>query len=188
MNYPYYIVPDVEEYRKLDPDSERAKILSQRIAVNVGDLASLRLILGIDPPEFARFYPDMDTNTPSTLDTIDSFLDKFGSKFPSDSLGEFTAYQIQPEEQEIQEIHKEASIPEQETIQNSDTSVEREESFSLSHLLKEKRFDDALKFIEGQNLINPQKSIYFAHQIRFIKKLKAVETYKNKTKGLNKGR
>ena len=132
-NPPYYIVPDVELYKKLDPQSEEAQSLARKIAVNIGDLPTLRLILGIDPPEFARFYPDMEPATPDTFDAIDTFLDKFGA--PS-------------------------------------------ESPSLSNLISEHKYQQALQLIESQNLNNPQKSIYFAHQMRFLKKLIAIEKYK----------
>lgn len=157
MTPPYYIVPAVEEYRKLDPDSEEAKKLSRIIAANIGDYASLRLILGIDPPEFARFYPDMENNTPTTLDTIDSFLEKFGANLPENPMPEESMAYVLEEE------------PEREP--------------DLKTLMKEQRYEEALKFIEAQNLINPQKSVYFALQIRFIKKLMALKSYKNKTKG-----
>ena len=150
--YPYYIVPDVEKYQQLDPHSEEAQKLSRRIAANIGDYAALRLVLGIDPPEFARFYPDMDTHTPTTFDTINSFLDKFGTELPA------TGY----------------------------VAEEKGKDPDLSTLLKEKRYREALKLIEGQNLNNTEKSIYFAHQIRFLKKLIAIENYKNQTNGLER--
>ena len=157
MKYPYYIVPDVEKYRKLDPESDEAILLSRRIAANIGDYAALRLVLGIDPPEFAKFYPDMETPTPSTIDTIDSFLDKFGNTLPENPLDA-----LNPDSYNLEE------------------SLEPP---SLHSLLKNKSYSEALAFIESQNLNNPEKSIYFAHQIRFIKKLMAIENFKKKTKG-----
>ena len=165
MKYPYYIVPAVEEYRKLNPDSEEAKKLSRLIAANVGDLASLRLIIGIDPPEFAKFYPDMENVTPTTMDTIDSFLDKFGKNLPDDPLVKGAGeYRIE------EEIMAEDEEP-------------QEEKENFRKLIKEKKYEEALQFIEHQNLNNPQKSIYFALQIRFIKKLMAIEKYRKLTKG-----
>ena len=146
-SYPYYIVPDVERYRQLDPDSEEARRLSRKIAANIGDIFTLRQVLRIDPPEFAKFYPDMETSTPTTMDTIDSFLDKFGG-----------------------DLKPAGYVPE-------------EEEKDPDSLIKEKRYEAALQLIEAQNLNNPQKSIYFAHQIRFLKKLIAIENYKNLTKG-----
>ena len=176
MKYPYYIVPGVEEYRGMDPDSEEARKLVRFISANVGDYASLRLILGIDPPEFARFYPDLETATPTTLDTIDSFLDKFGKNLPEPSLGEMVGGYVL-EEDNISE--------ETDDLETEDHQIVDAKSgiAPLARLLKEKRYTEAIAFIEMQNLNNPEKSIYFAHQIRFLKKAKAVENYRNKTQG-----
>ena len=146
MNAPYYIVPYIERYQELEPDSEEAKKLSRLIAANIGDYAALRLILGIDPPEFARFYPDMEASTPSTIDTIDSFLDKYGANSPSEG---FFA---------------------------NDKPGEPE----LDALIKEHKYQEALELIQLQNLNNPNKSIYFAHQMRFLKKLIAIDNFRNK--------
>ena len=148
MSYPYYIVPDVEEYLRLDPESEKAKRLSRKIAANVGDYMTLRQILGIDPPEFTSFYPDMETYTPSTLDTIDTFLGKFGEK-----------------EEPSGRVSK---------------TVEKEENTDLAKLFKNGKYEEVLSLIETENLNNPQKNIYFALQIRYLKKLIALDKYKNK--------
>ena len=162
MKAPYYIVPDVEEYRRLSPQSEEARKLSRKIAANIGDYASLRLILGIDPPEFAKFYPDMEITTPSTFDTIDTFLEKFGGNIPA---GEYVPGEEQTEVAEQREETKSEDIPD------------------LKTLIKDGHYQRALEFIEHQNLNNPRKSIYFAHQIRFLKKLVAIENYRNEMKG-----
>jgi len=78
--YPYFIYPDVIALRNpesgLSPE-ERERII-RKIAANVGDIPALRLMLGLDSEEFARFYPDMKASTPSTSDTIDTFLSRFG--------------------------------------------------------------------------------------------------------------
>ena len=172
MKYPYYIVPDVEKYRELNPDSKEAQFLSRKIAANVGDLASLRLVLGIDPPEFGRFYPDMENNTPSTMDTIDTFLDKFGGNITSGYLTE-----------ENIELPSDSRLFYESTQENEENIEEPKEEIDFGILIKEKRFEEAISFIEQQNLINPDKSIYFAHQIRFIKKLMAIENYRKQTMG-----
>lgn len=38
-------------------------------------------------------------------------------------------------------------------------------------LIREKKYSEAIEILEGLNLINPKKSIYFADQIRFLKKI-----------------
>lgn len=162
MTYPYYILPVIEEYKLKDPRSKEGRQLSRLIAANIGDLASLRLILGIDPPEFARFYPDMETATPTTMSTIDSFLDKYG---------------VPDSPEAFPEIFVEKSSEKEE-------SDDKMPETDLSDLIKERRYSEALAFIESQNLINPQKSIYFALQIRFIKKLMALEEFKKRNSGL----
>ena len=173
MKYPYYIVPDVEEYKKLEPTSEEAKRLSRRIAANIGDYVSLRLVLGIDPPEFARFYPDMDTYTPGTFDTIDTFLDKFGAPLPP--LG-YMASQVQ------EEGKKEEKSEKTEVVRAQEDSGSRPAEM-IKELITHHRYDEAIQLIEAQNLNNPNKSIYFAHQMRFLRKLKALYKFKNQTQG-----
>ena len=175
MYPPYYIVPDVETYKSLDPESEEAKKLSRKIVANIGDLFSLRQILGIDPPEFAKFYPDMEAATPSTLDTIDAFLDKFGNNNTP------AGYVPEPlEELPVQE----PELASKDTGMSHETQIESNDSFKdWDKLIKERKYREALQLIEAQNLNNPQKSIYFAHQIRFLKKLISIENFKNKTKG-----
>ncbi len=44
------------------------------------------------------------------------------------------------------------------------------ESYS-KQLIKEKKFKEALAILEDLNLNNPKKSVYFADQIRFLKKI-----------------
>lgn len=159
MEYPYYIIPDIEEYRKLDPESEEAKILSRRIAANIGDHEVLRRVLGKDTPEVADYYPDLQNNTPSTLDTIDSFLDKFGGNISSDGY--------LPGNDDIKEV-----VEEKEELPDT-----------FQDMVKKGLFEEAIQLIERQNLNNPQKSIYFAHQISFLKKLMAINKYRKQTQG-----
>lgn len=169
----YYIVPDIEQYKRLPKDSDKAKALSRKIAANIGDYASLRLILGIDPPEFAHFYPDMEVSTPSTFDTIDSFLDKFGTETPPAEPIAWT-----PDNNDTPAA--EYNLADEKEKKSKETG-ENEKPFKdiFSKLVKEQRYQEALEFIEQENLKNPNKSIYFAHQIRFLKKLIAIHNHRN---------
>ena len=78
MDYPYFIHPVVMTLRQGVDDPEEERRLRRIVAANVGDIPSLRLILGIDPEEFASFYPDLASPALSTDDTISSFLSHFG--------------------------------------------------------------------------------------------------------------
>lgn len=140
--YPYYILPYLEEYRQVDPNSERGKKLCRILALNIGDRAALRRVLGIDPPDIDYFCKD-EPKTTSTFDTIDTFLEKFGKG-------------------------KEK--------QNSENEIRS----GLKEMVKNHQYQEAIDFIESQNLINPKKNIYFADQIRFLKKLIDLEQRKNK--------
>ena len=201
LNAPYYIVPLVEEYRQLDPKSERAKTLSRKISANIGDYASLRLVLGIDPEEFARFYPDMEMATPSTMDTIDSFLDKFGKDLPPAGYVPEMPSEAEAADPDNSSAPLEAAEPVnplsgvEEEAQPSMMEYSLEDDYEnesgpaeaatddLASLMKSKRYEEALQFIERQNLNNTEKSIYFAHQMRFLRKLIALETFKQQRKG-----
>ncbi len=55
--YPYYIYPALSALAVAT--QEQRAILVRRIAAAVGDEATLRTAIGIDPAEFADFYPDM---------------------------------------------------------------------------------------------------------------------------------
>lgn len=120
----------------------------RRIAANVGDPKALRLILGIDPEEFARFYPDMTRPGLSTDDTIDSFLSRFGK-----------------EDASLTSAVAEIPLPEP-TAQN------------VHILIKNHDYEAALEIIMRLSLNNPKKSIYFADQIRFLRKLILNESKK----------
>ena len=51
-----------------------------------------------------------------------------------------------------------------------DESFEAKEK-KAKQLIREKKYPQAVEILEELNLINPKKSIYFADQIRFLKKI-----------------
>ena len=77
-NWPWYIGDAVEALPTASGE-ERTRLM-RLIAANVGDEATLRAILGVDPEEFASFYPDMRPVEMNTTDTIDSFISRFSSE------------------------------------------------------------------------------------------------------------
>ena len=76
--YPYFINPDIDALPSASAE-ERTRLV-RRIAACVGDEATLRTLIGIDPAEFASFYPDMQSPQLSTEATIDSFINRFASE------------------------------------------------------------------------------------------------------------
>ena len=163
--YPYFIYPDVMALHDPSISREQAVRHRRRIAANIGDIPSLRMILDIDPEEFATFYPDMKEASPSTFDTIDSFLEKFGT---GNNVPESLAPQIE-KEQPIPALEMPKTVEEAKKLANS--------------LIKEHRYIDAMQIISGPLLNNPEKNIYFADQMRFLKKLILNETSKTKSRG-----
>ena len=167
LKYPYYIVPDVDEYKKLDPQSDEAKRLAVKIAANVGDPESLRRILGESQPQGSIFY-DLEEESEPSFATIDNFLEKFGRDVPAAGY----IAEEEKDESEVLNIGKRRK----ENKKPSDRDA-------LSVLIKTGCYEEALELIENKNLNNTEKSIYFAHQIRFLKKLIKLKNYRNQTTG-----
>ena len=204
----YYIYPDVMALREGVADPQEAERLRRRVAANVGDLPSLRVMLGLDPEEFARFYPDMTRVTPSTTDTIDSFLEKFGKndmpaadELTSMAMGQTESLLDDLEEMPIAEemadktssaidsflasvaspaktadaaLAPEGIISEtpEEKIREEICEKEEPDEEEMAHeAIRNHDYQAALEIILRISLNNPQKSIYFADQIRFLRKL-----------------
>ena len=125
----------------------------------------------------------------STMETIDSFLDKFGGRTAS-VPGAYIPEENQAENSStatytVEEEELTDNTPVQENIlgENQEKNTSATVKQTLKDLIKEKRYQEALVLIEAQNLNNTEKSIYFAHQIRFIKKLIALQKYQDKPRG-----
>ncbi len=185
-NYPYYIVPDIEALQ--DASGEERVALVRRIAAAVGDPVALRTLIGVDPQEFLSFYPDMNSPELTTDDTINAFLEKFGSA-PSRQSG-----QPQPSsvaDDELSGLIKPAAVPYDlsslEALPESPTESRRPQSSqpiseSLARIMiKNGNYQKALEIINEISLNNPKKSVYFADQIRFLEKLIALKASPKKT-------
>ncbi len=208
--YPYFINPDIDALQTAT-GKERDR-LTRRIAACVGDEAALRAIIGIDPAEFARFYPDMTSPELSTEDTISYFISRFSSEkaadtpeveeiiaapavdyaslidddpsdsadTPADATSDLISSFLQavPPKRPSQSRRAAADpgpLPAEQTPQ-TDNGHQQTEDSALSEALfrlmvKNKNYRKALEIITELSLNNPKKSIYFAYQIRFLKKL-----------------
>lgn len=209
--YPYFINPAIDALPTATGEERMAMI--RRIAACVGDEATLRSIIGIDPEEFARFYPDMLLPELTTDDTISSFISKFSSEKAAEtpqieeiiaapaidyasmleqedmaaplSDGDPTETSDDPTSDLISNFLQ-AVPPKQPSqkrkIQPKNQPAPQEEDSGLSEALfklmvKNKNYSKALEIITELSLNNPKKSIYFAYQMRFLKKL--IKNQKN---------
>ena len=156
-------------------DEEELSRLRRYLAINIGDRESLRILLGLDPEEFARFYPDMSRPELSTEDTIDSFLDKFSSQTPQEPESE--AIPAAPPADYASEML--SSLPEMEADSDSapipDFPPEPAEYMTQEEkaaaLVREGKYAEALNIITFLRTQYPAKAYYMDDQIRFLNKL-----------------
>lgn len=215
---PYYIIPDIEALAS-EKDPEALRQHRRRIAANIGDPDALRAILGDASADFIDFYGDSRLPTLSTEDTIDSFLERFGSSHDKiavlaenaenadnddnndnndnadnpiipavdyvaslesmpelpegdskkdDSFGAIDAF--------LEKVPSQRGRPKKEAREPETPSLT--ESFAKI-LIKNGNYSRALEIITQINLNNPEKSIYFADQIRFLKKVIYIQSQQN---------
>ncbi|MDE5849262.1 MAG: hypothetical protein K2H38_03895, partial [Muribaculaceae bacterium] len=79
VRFPYYIIPDIEALAS-ERNPELLRLHRRRIAACIGDPDASRAILGEASEDFLDFYGSSELPSLSTSDTIDSFLEKFGSQ------------------------------------------------------------------------------------------------------------
>ena len=219
--YPYFNLPALLAQQRGEVDSDTLA----RIAIAYPDRKSLYCLLGENADLFANFYPDeQKPSTPTTENTIDTFLNTFGSTSEKE-LEVLNNLIFNPvpdyadilaaEEQQSMPQHNEAKNKNEQLInafiakskqheghfpttiikQENDAEVEQvkndnidkaEEvdasmfSESLAKIyIKQRKYSKALEIITNISLKFPEKSIYFADQIRFLKKLILNEQIKN---------
>lgn len=203
MEYPYFIIPVIDAYREAKGQEKAA--LARRISAAVGDRMALRAILGMDPDDFASFYPEARSSRPSTSDTIDSFIDRFADPAmprPSEveeivpSAVPYSIAELESEE-ELEEfsgntdddtsslldsflsenpVGKNGASAQSKTPEPEEKTPRAPENLSESLarlMIKNGNYQKAIEIITEISLKNPKKSIYFADQIRFLKKLAA---------------
>ena len=206
-SFPYYILPDIKALVS-ERDPERLRLHRRRIAASIGDPDALRAILGDASEDFQDFYGTSDLPDLSTADTIDSFLEKFGSQDKGSvqyRVSDEDAVPVAPPavdyaamlEQETPAEELEA-VPADSTMGAIDAFLHQQpaprvkpkkdakeaekpsltESFAKI-LIKNGNYSRALEIITEISLNNPEKSIYFADQIRFLKKVISLESLKS---------
>ena len=176
MNYPYYVIPDIEAFPTAT--GEERERLAGRIAALVADRDALCEILGLEP-ECADTSGNKTANHGlSTVDTIDSFLDRFGGNTREPLLDAEAEVPLPPPEYDLSRIETAPIIIPRKTAPEKLTQPQSAEEKtdpspeSLARMaIKNGDYVKALEIITDLSLNNPKKSIYFADQIRFLKKL-----------------
>lgn len=192
----YFINTDIDALKTASP-LEREQI-ARRLAACIGDEATLRNILGLAPEEFADFYPDVERPDLSTADTISTFISLFSSEKKAEAP---TIEALVPEIPIAPPAIDYAASMEMQHPDDADQSPADEtdsviasflnemppkrpvrkpaqyDMTDFSRAVKEHDYKAALEIITRLSLNNPKKSVYFASQMRFLKKLIKIEEY-----------
>lgn len=253
--YPAFVLPSLLRLTSgaIAPGSEDEAREAARVGATLRDPMTLRDLLGKDPALLANFYPEQLPQTPSTSDTIDTFLASFGATDPRETdaltkaifnptpdyaavlaakerdsaptaedmdeskvgahqaaVNRFIARTRQeaPKLSEYAKPETEAEKPQQPapaaekpeeaapaaaaTAAPEDSAAEKRtaaaetkspDSGTLSEsfarvMIKNRNYSKALEIISELSLNNPEKSVYFADQIRFLRKLILIQNRK----------
>ncbi len=149
--------------------------------------------------DWAHFYPAAEPAAhKSTLDTIDTFLSAYGDpNSPDDALLEklifnpVAPYELTEEALEENSNNSQAAstqtpeetLPAMHTISENEPVPAPEEPLFMESLakifIKQRRYERAFEIIKNISLKNPEKSAYFADQLRFLQKLINNQRYKS---------
>lgn len=198
--YPYFIYPLIHELEQCAAP-ERMSQLKRLIAANVGDRDALLTLIGTVDEDLRAFYPGKSRAKLSTDDTIDSFLARFGgnSRFQAHETLFPDAPLPAPEPSENTSDRADDPLPSKPSGNLSDQSDQSDKPTlpepseplpeppaadenpleRVKRLVKSHDYTQALEIMEAIYLNNPKKSVYFADQIRFIKKMMLNEGKKS---------
>ena len=154
-DHPYFMFPLTEDLRHCS-DPARRKQLIELLAANIGETDALANL--IEDESLRNFYPD---EAIPEADPIDSFIARFGAPGEPSDLADI----LQPKPRRKKESEPRPARP-----QASDPEMEE-----VKTLVKNREYRRALEIMEQIYLNNPKKSVYFADQIRFIRKLEQFQ-------------
>lgn len=268
--WPWYVYADLQALEQGIVSGKEAQELRTRIALAIGDREALMRVLDPDA-DFADFYPDMQPVKLTTNDTIDAFLNRFGTPgdhetdlltrmiFDSGAraplsedaaeeaasaaaepapdatatrIDAFLATSRQPARvpEALRHLEEEAEAPAETpaaaalntlsspaassaqaaaqpsaakpsapplntlstlnslnslSAPSAPSAQTRPKASSLSvslaaMMIKNGNYPKALEIINEHNLANPEKSIIFADQIRFLRKLIKIQEHQNR--------
>ena len=128
-------------------------------------------------PDYADILAAQNEHTDAPLDKEDELI----SSFIEHSRQQEKEVLPQPTAVTHHVQHSKAAMAVADSIDNSTQNDESMLSESLAKMyIARGKYSKALEIIESINLNFPEKSIYFADQIRFLRKLVLIENAKNK--------
>ena len=147
--YPWYAYTALRGLDQSDSQEHRRR-LADILGMCVGDPAILAALLGEeDAPE----APPTPSGAAVPADSIDAFISRYGS----------ASAQLPPDVARLQQLPPADG--------GSDGRPTAPDPSDVRRLIKKGDYEAAIEIIKELNLNNPEKSIYFADQIRFLKKL-----------------
>ena len=196
--YPYFLYQAVCELQR-NPDQQYSMELKEFIGVNV-DNRDARLLLTGDLDESIRNFYRKDS--PPAETAVDIYIDSFISRFSNGAQPQVPEVLISSSSQaesreaekkeiiertpEVPEVSAPTKTPKSRKPESKATPSEQPEVTEsldvimerVKFMVKNRNYDEALEIMEAFYLNNPKKSVYFADQIRFLRKLKLNESKK----------
>ena len=173
MEFKYFIYPALKEL-EAGATPERRHRLRAMIASNIYSPDLLKKPMeGLDIKDILSGKRQAKPGTTDNDLIIDSFIEKFGrpgQKEPDTPL-------LPPAEESPQSDYFSA-ISSQQEKKTEEPENESKWLENVKKLVKNADYEGAIAFIKENYLNNPEKSIYFADQIRFIKKMMLNERKK----------
>ena len=213
--YPRWAAPAISLLRdeNIDLDADTRERLRATVALNTTDLTSRAALTADRGAIFSRFYPQQPASTASTTDdAISTFLENYGHPSPEeDRLLEQMIFNPVPDYGAVLAVDDETEPPDAigdfvkaftadtpsappETPSEPSPAPTPDKNTSLNESLakiyiKQRRYNKAYEIILHLYLNNPKKSIYFADQLRFLRKLmlnSGIEPTKQTIKTISK--
>jgi len=207
--YPFFSLPAALLLRGASLDEGEAEILRARVAVLTSDKVALASLAAQPDEDPARFYPPSPAPAPVSTDSaIDTFLDTYGRTSPEeDALLERLIFNPVPDYADILAaeapepsaatdgqdamidafLKKESdapapapTLPENVNAPVPESQPDTSLRESLARIFIEQgRYSRALEIISNLAARNPERNPFFADQVRFLKKLVAIDSMLN---------
>lgn len=190
--FPYYTAPIATAVKDNASLGEGERILRMRLAISTGDRDALSALSGESAP--GDFYGPETVPTSGTNETIDTFLERYGTNADKRETDALTKLIFSPTPDYSAVLAAEEQANPARSVEADATSFGID-SFLQSHpqatrkaapatpadsslteslariMIKNRNYSKALEIITELSLKNSEKSAYFADQIRFLKKL-----------------